>query len=379
MAINYVLTSVTLVDNTPAGSTNGNIILYTLIDDTGAIQPNQYIQFTVTGNAILSVPYGSTNASGQFILTVTNPVSEPVLVSATTLTTPSVTNYTQLTFSAAAVSYVLTSTIQSNNARADGSEQNILQLKLTNRDTGQGVAGRLLAITTNSSATYPSTVVTSSDGSAYVAFSSSVAGNITVTSFLQTDPDVNSVIILTFVPAYPVFLGAHNVYLSGYIGIHVFMAPFQIIVNHRYNIRISRTQSNIVTCTTNYAANLNNVCALNVGRFYNFLDFSFDNVVALASGAGSQLTSQVRYYYSGNNIGNGLVEVYDYGPYYSEGLTGGLTETFSPAYSNNPDPHPHHEAIEQCSSCGYDADNPAEPDNAVEFDPPEGSAGSVTP
>ncbi|TKI06148.1 hypothetical protein FCN80_11585 [Martelella alba] len=289
-----------------------------MTNENGEPQSGDYLFFSATGNAKPAVAYGTTNGSGQFLLTVTNPVAENVLITANTNTTPPASNTAELTFTPAPPNYVLTSTLLSDNAIANGVAQNTVRLMLTDANTGLGVSGRIVAISANGPADYPSSVYTDSAGYAYLAISSTEAGTLTVTCFLQSDPTVTSVSLMTFAQSYPRLVATHSVYLSGYVGIHKFMAGVQVMFNHRYHISLTRQPSSTGKCGTNAAVStVTNSCTAGIPARYTLLAYSLEDAVATDSGNGSDLAADVYYNYSGNNIGESYVEVYDYGPYYS--------------------------------------------------------------
>ncbi len=319
LAETYTVTALILTDNAHAGSGQQNSILYTAFGLDGLPAPGLFLLFTPTptNGVVLSASFGQTNANGQFILTLTSTVVQNVLIRTTPATTPSMDNYTQVTFTQAPPNYQISTVILSDNAAANGIAQNTIQARLIDANTGQGIAGQLLTVSVNGAATYPSLVSTDNSGYVYISLSSQVVGPLTVTINLQSNPAVSTMVTVNFSVSFPVLLGTHTVYLYGNHGLQTFLSPFNIVVNHHYRIVSSRPATQVKNCTGNYNFTISSAsCSLHFGRNYTFLGTDLYNIIANASGPGASLTSQRYNYYNSAAAGVTEVQVYDYGPYY---------------------------------------------------------------
>ncbi|TKI06149.1 Ig-like domain-containing protein [Martelella alba] len=298
-----------------------NIILYTAYTPEGLIEPGVYLLFQTTGSAVLSASFGQTNANGQYQLSVTNPLAEQVLITATPAITPSVSTFTSLTFTQAPPDYKIDLEILSNNASANNIAQNIIRARLYDANSGVGVTGQILLISVAGQASYPSLVSTDSQGYAYIALTSTTVGTVAITVTLQTDTTVYAVTSVMFSVSYPVLMGTHTHYLWGNIGLQTFLGPYNIVVNHHYHIVPSRQPYQVKNCGAGYAFTVSNsTCSRSYGRYYTFLDTDLSDVIAIASGAGANLTSERYYYYPDSYAGEAQIQVWDYGPYYTTTL-----------------------------------------------------------
>ncbi|TKI06150.1 Ig-like domain-containing protein [Martelella alba] len=324
----YTLLSTVVIDNAQAGSSPGNIIIYTL-NYNNSVVANSYLLFTSQGGT-LSAAFGQTNDRGQYQLSITSNVQGSVLVTATPTVATDKVNNTVVSFTPASVSYNIEAAVLSNNAPANNIAQNIVSARLYNAGTGAGIAGQVLLVTVAGQASYPSLVSTDSQGYAYIALTSTTAGTVSVTVTQQSNPSVFATASVNFAVSYPILLGKQTAYLWGNIGLQTFLGPYNIVINHHYYIVPSRQPYQVKNCGTGYAFTVSNSsCSRDYGRYYTFLNTNLSDVIAIASGAGANLTSERYYYYPDSHAGEAEIQVWDYGPYYSSAFN--LPRQDSPA------------------------------------------------
>ncbi|WP_213990213.1 Ig-like domain-containing protein [Sodalis sp. dw_96] len=90
----------------------------------------------------------------------------------------------------ARVNNFLAITIINNGATADGVSENLVKATLYNPMLIP-VAGELLQISVSGPAQYPSIITTDASGAAYIPITSTVAGPMTVTASLASDPTIS--------------------------------------------------------------------------------------------------------------------------------------------------------------------------------------------
>lgn len=192
------LTSEVLNNNAEANGSDTNVIRFLLKDlTTGLGVANQILQLSHTGSAQVQSSV-TTSSSGYATVTVSNSIAESVIITARLSSDLSLYSNATITFTAQHIQYQLTSTIDHNNAVANGVDANILTYRLERKDTGQGVANQSIVISRTGSAQGPNNVITDAAGYAQVKSSNTVAEPTVVTGRLYVDSTVYNTATLNF-------------------------------------------------------------------------------------------------------------------------------------------------------------------------------------
>ncbi|WP_413734550.1 Ig-like domain-containing protein [Sodalis sp. RH21] len=311
----YLLTPTIIVNNSQANNVNYNIILYTLSSPTGASVSNVYLLFEALGGGTLGAAYGATNANGQYQLTVRSGAVGSVLVQAKVSLDATVITFTDLNFVAVPVAYQLTTSIISNNNSADGQHANVIQARLVNANTGQGIAGQPLLVYVSGPATYPSTIITNATGYVSIYITTNTPGTLTVSVYLEANTSISSSQNINFTVTYPIVLGSRTVWLQHDVGIQKLLGPYNLTAFNRYTIETTREPSTVWNCQNNQAFNIATTsCTIGIERAFYFLDDDLSDVVPLRTASGANLSSERVMWFAPANSGYGVVTIKDWGP-----------------------------------------------------------------
>ncbi|WP_446560659.1 inverse autotransporter beta domain-containing protein, partial [Vibrio mediterranei] len=141
------------VNNAVADGTDTNTVVATLADTNGNVVAGETINFSVSGSAVLSSASGTTDASGQVSITLTNTTAEVVTITATH---SSGTRTVDATFVAGDGSFALgnansTLEVTVDNAAANGADTNTVVATLADTN-GNVVAGETINFSVSGSA-----------------------------------------------------------------------------------------------------------------------------------------------------------------------------------------------------------------------------------
>ncbi|GKX61034.1 Ig-like domain-containing protein [Leminorella grimontii] len=193
--LNSATLTVQSTTGTPADGSSTSTVTVTLKDNAGRAIVGEPITLTVTGSAALSAASGTTNGSGQVVVTLTDSVVETVTVTA------AISSGKQATAEVAFLAFSVTNlTVNTDNVKANGVNSATITATVTT-SSGQSVKNTPVTFSVTGSATLSSvTATTDSNGTAQVSATDRMGETVTITAKAQkSDVDMGKTVTLTFV------------------------------------------------------------------------------------------------------------------------------------------------------------------------------------
>ncbi|XBS70124.1 Ig-like domain-containing protein [Acerihabitans sp. KWT182] len=174
-----------------------NIIIYTVTNSAGQPVPGVLINFTLLSGTANLIPAldSRTDAQGMLTLYIYTLTPGEVRVRAYLASEPTVYKDDQVNFLS---NDILTVTVVSDNAPADGTTPAVLRYLLWDRNF-QPVIGAQLGFTATGNTMLPNSGYTNNLGEYTLNITSRDSGRVTVTCYLVADPSVNINTDITFV------------------------------------------------------------------------------------------------------------------------------------------------------------------------------------
>ncbi|EFN7786751.1 hypothetical protein EGB99_08755, partial [Escherichia coli] len=184
---------VVIKDGSEADGSTANTLQVKVTDANGNTLAGQTVS-VLAGNSATVTPTVTTKPDGTVELSVT---SQTAGISAVTASINSSSQSRNVTFIAdVRTAKIAELEVIRDNAVADGSTANTLQVKVTDAN-GNTLAGQTVSVTAGNSATVASTVTTQPDGTVEIIVTSQTAGTSTVTASINNSSQSQNV---TFVP-----------------------------------------------------------------------------------------------------------------------------------------------------------------------------------
>ncbi|TGH02785.1 inverse autotransporter adhesin IatC [Escherichia coli] len=184
---------VVIKDGSEADGSTANTLQVKVTDANGNTLAGQTVS-VLAGNSATVTPTVTTKPDGTVEISVT---SQTAGISAVTASINSSSQSRDVTFIAdVRTAKIAELEVIQDNAVADGSTANTLQVKVTDAN-GNTLAGQTVSVTAGNSATVASTVTTQPDGTVEIIVTSQTAGTSTVTASINNSSQSQNV---TFVP-----------------------------------------------------------------------------------------------------------------------------------------------------------------------------------
>ena len=184
---------VVIKDGSEADGSTANTLQVKVTDANGNTLAGQTVS-VLAGNSATVTPTVTTKPDGTVEISVT---SQTAGISAVTASINSSSQSRDVTFIAdVRTAKIAELEVIRDNAVADGSTANTLQVKVTDAN-GNTLAGQTVSVLAGNSATVPPTVTTKPDGTVEISVTSQTAGTSTVTASINNSSQSQNV---TFVP-----------------------------------------------------------------------------------------------------------------------------------------------------------------------------------
>ncbi|TKI06089.1 Ig-like domain-containing protein [Martelella alba] len=195
----FLLTSNTLVNNTPAGS-GVNRILFMLTADN-APAANQQLSFSVSPSTASVTPASAlTNANGQVEVDVSSSVAGDITVTANATDTGLQPIHVVVVFTAVVQRYFIANEVLTDHALANGSAQNRVRFTVLSRANNmpQPNIGLTFSVTGNAQLAV-SSGTTNAQGQFELGLTNTIPQQVRVTTSVTSEPITNSNVDLTFI------------------------------------------------------------------------------------------------------------------------------------------------------------------------------------